>query len=150
MTVVRRNLTTLLDDLTRNPDREAFVLRTPYRAFRWTRGEVRQAALALAGRLRRGGTGVGDRVLIQGPDSPEWCVAFLGVIAAGGVPVPLDVGSDREFTHQVARRVAARVACAPRQPPGTAAAVEQIEPFEELYSLNGLVLRSWSALLSWQ
>ena len=106
----RRNLASLLADLARDPRRPVFVRKTPYRTFRSTAGEIRSTALALAARLDGAGVRPGDRVLLQGPDSPEWCAAFLGIVARGAVAVPLDAGAPPEFSRKVAARVSARAA----------------------------------------
>jgi len=52
--------------------------------------EVRAAVLRTAGYLASQGVRRGDRVALTGPNSPEWAVAYLGILAAGAVVVPLD------------------------------------------------------------
>jgi len=106
----RENLVSLLDHLLVRPDLPAFVRKSPYRRFCWSTGEIRTAALAFAARLQESGVGTGDRVLLQGPDSPEWVAAFFGIAAAGAVAVPLDLSSAPEFVRKVARKTEARIA----------------------------------------
>src|SRR5213594_1430735 len=106
----RPNLASFLDDLAADPDRPAFALRTLYRRFTWTAGEVRGAALNTARLLRSRGVCPGEPVLLMGPASPEWVAGFFGIVAAGGVVVPLDEGAATEFTRRVAEKVRARVA----------------------------------------
>lgn len=106
----RRNLASLLDDLAADPARRAFTLRTPYRAFHWTAGRTRSVASGVSMRLGSLGVQPGDRVLLQGHSSPEWCAAFLGIVARGAVVVPLDVGWSPELVRGVARKVDARAA----------------------------------------
>lgn len=55
----------------------------PYRQLE-TRSRV------LAGHLRRSGVETGDGVALLGESSADWAVAFIGVLRAGGVVVPLD------------------------------------------------------------
>ena len=50
-------------------------------------------------------------MLLQGPNSPEWCAAFLGIVARGAVAVPVDAASSTEFSFRVAEQVSARAAC---------------------------------------
>jgi long-chain acyl-CoA synthetase len=58
-----------------------------------TWGEVRRRAVALAAALGELGVGPGDRVAIVWPTSVDFVVAYLGVLAAGGVAVPLNPNS---------------------------------------------------------
>lgn len=106
----RTSVVSLLDDLEREPGRPAFALRTPYRRFLWTAGETRNAALTLADRLRAGGVRPSDRVLLRGPDGPEWVAAFLGIAAAGAIAVPLDRTTAASFVEKVAARTGSRAA----------------------------------------
>jgi long-chain acyl-CoA synthetase len=46
--------------------------------------------VAFANGLRRKGIGRGDTIVLWAPNSPEWIVAALGIMAAGGVLVPID------------------------------------------------------------
>ncbi len=47
------------------------------------------------------GSGVGDRVAIVGTNSPEWAVAFLGTLFAGGTVTTLNpLYTDREIREQ--------------------------------------------------
>jgi long-chain acyl-CoA synthetase len=57
-----------------------------YRSWSWQRvaDEARILARALGGR----GIGAGDRVLLVAENRPEWAIADLGIMAAGGVTVP--------------------------------------------------------------
>ncbi|MEN0138385.1 MAG: amino acid adenylation domain-containing protein [Rhodococcus sp. (in: high G+C Gram-positive bacteria)] len=64
----------------------------------WTYGEVADRALRVAGALADAGVGAGAAVAVQLPKGPEQIVAVLGVLAAGGVYVPVG------FHQPVARR----------------------------------------------
>ena len=58
---------------------------------RWTFGELVGKSVAFANALiQRHGVTPGTRVALAMRNSPEWMAAFLGVIAAGGVVVPLN------------------------------------------------------------
>ncbi len=96
----------------RHPDRLAFQIKeaTGYR--RLTYGEVTRQARTVAGALLRAGVSPGDRVGLVSENRPEWMVAYLGVTAAGGTAVPLDVQlSDAEIAN-VLRHAGCRVAIA--------------------------------------
>ncbi|MFE9403399.1 amino acid adenylation domain-containing protein [Streptomyces sp. NPDC006530] len=70
-----------------DPGRPALL----WRGGRLGYGEVAERALRLAGRLRERGLTPGDTVLVTLPKGPDQIVATLGVLAAGGVHVPVGV-----------------------------------------------------------
>lgn len=49
-----------------------------------------QDVLARADGLRRKGIGRGEPIVLWAPNSPEWIIAALAIMAAGGVLVPID------------------------------------------------------------
>ena len=49
-----------------------------------------QDVAAFADGLRRKGIGRGETIVLWAPNSPEWIVVALGIMAAGGVLVPID------------------------------------------------------------
>ncbi len=55
----------------------------------WSYGELAQRSLAVAGALRAAGVRQGDAVAVQLPKGPNQILAVLGVLAAGGVYVPI-------------------------------------------------------------
>ncbi|MFN8104860.1 MAG: AMP-binding protein [Acidimicrobiia bacterium] len=59
-------------------------------------GQLDARTRTLAAQLRGAGIGDGDRIALLGESSADWAVAFLGVLRAGGVAVPLDpkLGAD--------------------------------------------------------
>ncbi|MDY7092414.1 MAG: amino acid adenylation domain-containing protein, partial [Acidobacteriota bacterium] len=57
---------------------------------RWSYRSLAVAAEALAGRLNRSGVGAEGRVGLITGRSPEMVLGLLGILAAGGVAVPLD------------------------------------------------------------
>ena len=60
---------------------------------------ARQACL-IAGALRRMGLNPGDRVLLVSENRPEWCLADLGIMAAGCVTVPAYItNTERDHAH---------------------------------------------------
>lgn len=52
--------------------------------------EAARAVHAFAALLAREGVRSGDRVALQGENRPEWGLAYLAILEAGGVVVPLD------------------------------------------------------------
>ncbi len=59
-------------------------------------GELAKAITHAARGLRGRGLVAGDRVALSGPNSPEWIIAYFGIVAAGAVAVPLDPQSAPE------------------------------------------------------
>jgi non-ribosomal peptide synthetase component F len=73
-----------------------------------TYGRLTAAANRVAGALRDRGVGIGDPVLVTLPPSAELVAAFLGVLTAGAVYVPVDPAQ----AAAVAERCGARLALA--------------------------------------
>jgi len=58
---------------------------------RWTYGELVAKSVAVAnGLIERHGVTPGTRIALAMRNSPEWMASFMGIIAAGGVVVPLN------------------------------------------------------------
>ena len=79
-----------VDRMERWGDRTFLVGSKGYRKRPWSYREVRSAILALSREIEGLHIETGDRVILQGPSSPEWVVAFFAVIHRGGVVVPVD------------------------------------------------------------
>lgn len=75
-------------------DKTAFVNRTGVRRLDVSYKQVHQLALQMAGLLRQNDVGAGDRVLLWGPNSSWWGVAYWGIIIRGAIAVPVDFMSD--------------------------------------------------------
>jgi mycobactin phenyloxazoline synthetase len=56
-----------------------------------TYGQLRRQALALAAALRDNGVGAGDTVAVMGPKTAEQVPALLGILAAGGIYLPISL-----------------------------------------------------------
>jgi long-chain acyl-CoA synthetase len=75
-------------------DKTAFVNRTGSRRLVVSYREFHTLALKMANLLAQSGVAAGDRVLIWGPNSSWWGVAYWGIIIRGAVAVPVDFMSD--------------------------------------------------------
>ena len=73
----------------RFPDRPAFTAFEP-EEMTLTYREVQTRVRAAAAELRRLKIKDGDRIAVTGKNSPEWAVAYLAALYAGGVVVPID------------------------------------------------------------
>ncbi len=91
------------DDLVRSaerhPDKIAFI--DGLTGSTYTYAEILTAARRLGRALQDGGVGLGDRVGIVATNSPEWAVAFLGTLFAGGTVTTLNpLYTEREIAEQ--------------------------------------------------
>ncbi len=75
-------------------DKTAFVNRTGVRRLVVTYGEFHDLSLKMANLLAQRGVAPGDKVLLWGPNSSWWAVAYWGIIIRGAVVVPVDFMSD--------------------------------------------------------
>jgi long-chain acyl-CoA synthetase len=73
----------------RFPDRPCFSVYDPDR-FSLTYREASDAVKRTAAYLRSKGLSKGDRVGLTGKNSPEWAVAYIAVLSAGAIVVPID------------------------------------------------------------
>ena len=70
-------------------DRIAFTAYEPA-VLTLTYRQALERIMRVAAYLQSRGVGRGDRVALTGKNSPEWAVAYLAVLFAGAVVVPLD------------------------------------------------------------
>lgn len=117
-----------------NRDRTALLMRLGVRSIRYTYGELEQRAHAYARLMEQRHMKVGDRVLIWAPNQPDWVAAMYGTFLAGGILVPLDVRSSREFVERVVSQTEPALAFAGRD---QAAVLRELEvPVLEMESLH--------------
>jgi long-chain acyl-CoA synthetase len=110
-----------VDRLGRFGRRRAYFWREGVRWRSRTYAELRARIQGASEHLKASGLRVGDPVLIQGPDHPDWVEALLGAFLAGGVVVPLEAATPEPFRLAVAETVGARLLVAPDEvpaPPG--------------------------------
>jgi long-chain acyl-CoA synthetase len=75
-------------------NKTAFVNRTGIRRLMVSYREFHDLALKMANLLAQVGVTTGDRVLIWGPNSSWWAIAYWGIIIRGAIAVPVDFMSD--------------------------------------------------------
>jgi long-chain acyl-CoA synthetase len=114
--------------------------------------ELWDGAARVAGGLRATGVRAGDRVAIRLPNGADWCLAFLGSVLAGAVPVPVNTRlTPADVAHVVADSGAAAVVdgALPDGPPADAGA-EDAEPgsLAAMFYTSGTTGRSKGAMLS--
>ncbi|HJV64691.1 MAG TPA: AMP-binding protein [Geomonas sp.] len=90
-------------------EKTVFVDRTGVRRLSVSYGELATLSLKMAALLAQRGVTRGDRVLIWGPNSSWWGVAYWGVITLGAVAVPVDFMSDRTRAETISKLTEAKV-----------------------------------------
>ncbi|MBN1298723.1 MAG: AMP-binding protein, partial [Actinobacteria bacterium] len=85
-----------------------FLQRDNYRLRKYTFSDIYRYSLSFACFLKDYGIGQGEKVILKGPNCPEWVIAFLGIILRGAVAVPLDAKSDSDFDIKIAVKAEAR------------------------------------------
>ncbi|MDD5285852.1 MAG: AMP-binding protein [Desulfuromonadaceae bacterium] len=90
-------------------DKTVFVNRTGVRRLVVSYGEFHDLALKMANLLAKNGVAPGDRVLIWGPNSSWWAVAYWGIIVRGAVAVPVDFMSDLARAESIRSLTKAKV-----------------------------------------
>jgi long-chain acyl-CoA synthetase len=83
-------------------EKTALVNRTGVRRLVVSYRELSELSLKMANLLAQKGVAPGDRVLIWGPNSSWWAVAYWGIIMRGAVAVPVDFMSDRARAASIA------------------------------------------------
>jgi mycobactin phenyloxazoline synthetase len=78
-----------------------------------TYAQLRDQALTLAAALRANGIRAGDTVAVMGPKTAEQIPAVLGILAAGGVYLPIGVDQPRDRAERIMRagRVSLALVC---------------------------------------
>ncbi len=64
--------------------------------------DMRARAHDCARRLVSAGVKPGDRVILSGKNHPDWPIAYFGILAAGGVAVPMDPALDEDKALNIA------------------------------------------------
>jgi len=105
-----RTLDEALDALAARGDAVAFRRRTEFRSFPLNGRDAHDRALRIAAVLRSMGVARGDRVILRGPNGPDWGLSLLAILRLGAVAVPLDARASLDFTRRVAERTRARAA----------------------------------------
>ena len=90
-------------------DQGALQIKREGRYVCWTYGEVADQAQRLATHLGRIPVAPGDRVALLAENRPEWCIAYLGIVAAGATAVPLDAQLTAPEVETLLRHCESRV-----------------------------------------
>ncbi|TLN04220.1 long-chain fatty acid--CoA ligase, partial [bacterium] len=130
---------TLLDLLRSLPsrgDNTAMIYRTGVRRREYSYERLYELSLKMNSWFSRNGIENGDRVLLWGPNSPWWSIAFWGCVARGAVIVPVDFMSGRDRAENIARLTGAKLAIQSRHKP------------ERLTNLQSLLMEDLAEILN--
>ena len=95
-------------NVSRFSDRPCFTIYEPDRiSLNYT--EALKIIEAVARWLHSKGIRRGDRVAVTGKNAPEWTIAYLGILFAGGVVVPIDYQLRNEETDLLLKTSGARI-----------------------------------------
>ena len=100
----------------------------------WSCGELGDRARGLAAGLREAGVAPGDIVGLLAPNQPEWVVAFLAIVRAGAIAMPLS----EQITAPELERIVSHSGC--RRFFTTAAFVKILSKLERQDGQRGLDL----------
>ena len=119
-------------------DKTAFVNRTGVRRFTVSYGELSELSLRMANLLAQRGVGPGDRVLVWGPNSSWWGIAYWGIIMRGAVAVPVDFMSDRSRAESIRALTDSKVVIQSRFKPERLTAGDSLLLEDLQYLLEGV------------
>lgn len=127
----------LLETAHRFGDRPALSFKAGLRYRHWSYAQLWEESGKVASLLQQRGINKGDRVLLWGPNYPQWVLVFFGCMRAGVIAVPLDLRSNRDFVWGVVSKVRPRLAFVSRVTPcfhkELGIAEIDLEELEELY-----------------
>jgi long-chain acyl-CoA synthetase len=107
-------------------DKTVFVNRTGVRRLVVSYRQFHDLALKMANLLEQNGVEPGDRVLIWGPNSSWWGVAYWGTIIRGAIAVPVDFMSDPARADSIRSLTKAKVVLQSRFKPERITAANSI------------------------
>ena len=81
--------------------RPALLFKPGFRYLVTSYQELWEASGRVATLLQHRGVKKGDRVIIWGPNCPQWVYAFFGCVRAGAIIVPIDIRSTPDFLRHV-------------------------------------------------
>lgn len=107
--IQRENLASIVGDFRRHGNQTAVVIRQGLRRRVVSYAELATLAGRFSSELANRGIRKGDRILIWGPNGPEWIAAFFGCVLRGAAPVPLDDAGSLDFARRVEQDVESKL-----------------------------------------
>jgi long-chain acyl-CoA synthetase len=91
-------LATLVACLPARGEQSALIAFTAGQTVTLSYAQLAEKIARAARGIRAHGVSSGDRIALLGPNSPEWIVAYFGIVSAGAAAVPLDPQGTPEST----------------------------------------------------
>ena len=136
-------LISLFDAWSERGDRTAIVAFRDASSDAWSYARLVQSARSFAQALLARGVSRLEPVVICARNSPEWVIAYFGILQAGALPVPVnDIASVRELTEILTVCEARRIVTTSRHVPDFRA----MRPGLEFVLLDGDGVDSWRHL----
>src|SRR5262245_43444932 len=85
------------------------VYRTEQRRSEFSYAQVLEQSQRVAALLRAKGVQKGDRVVLWGPNRPEWGFAYFGTLLLGAVVVPFDLRATEAFLERIEAKAEPKV-----------------------------------------
>jgi len=138
--VQERTLCSLLESWGGRGERAAIVAFGKGGSETWSYGRIAAAARGFALGMVAGGLARLEPVMICARNSPEWVIAYFGILRAGALPVPVnDIASPRELAQILRASGARRIVTTARH----AEEFRALAPDLELVLLDGEGAESW-------
>jgi len=138
-----RTLCSSMDSWGERGERAAIVAFRDGGSETWSYGRLVSAVGAFAGGLLARGVSRLEPIVICARNSPEWVIAYFGILKAGALPVPTnDIASTRDLTQVLAICGARRVVTTARHVPE----FRTMQPDLELVLLDGESEENWKHL----
>jgi len=74
---------------------------------RWTRSQLDDSANAWRSNLHSDLDLRGRKIILAEPNGADWLRLFIGILSAGGIPVPVDPGEPPDAREAIARKIGA-------------------------------------------
>ncbi|MBC6440069.1 MAG: long-chain fatty acid--CoA ligase [Rhodospirillales bacterium] len=150
------NLATMFFEIAHREGDKPFLWAKSDGAYRpWSWDRVDRDVRALSAGLTDLGLKSGDRVVLVAENRPEWVIADLAIIAAGGVTVPAYTTNTEALHEHVLKDSSATLAIVADQqlarrllPACRSAGVTRVVAIEEVEAADGVDVVSWSDALA--
>ncbi|MDP3971223.1 MAG: AMP-binding protein [bacterium] len=99
----------IINSAKQTPDKTAAIIKVGYRNVELSYQDIYKMAKSTAVFLKEQDIGVGDKVLLLAPNSPNWLCVYWGCLLNGSVLVPLNTQSTGEMINKIAKQTEAKI-----------------------------------------
>lgn len=100
---IKNNISRSLVDLLNCPTgKEGTIkLRSSRNTQSWSYEDLKNASLRLTSKLHEQGIKPSERVILWGPNNPQWVMSYFGILRTGAVVVPFDINAEISFLDKI-------------------------------------------------